>query len=229
MPPRSKAGTRDRRPGRGRPPARRRRGSPLRTGLALLAVLTVLGMVAAGAWFGYLPGPRRIPATDRAADSLLGAAAAPGPDSALATAADSAPPSTVAVGDAAGVSAADSAAGDAIYHGAVRCASCHGARGEGVARFGPSLQDEIWLHGDGSPAAIAAVVAAGASPPRGDYSMAMPSYAAQLDATQRAQVAAYIFALGHPGAVRADTAGVAPAGLDSAAPRLPGDTSPPPR
>jgi cytochrome c oxidase cbb3-type subunit 3 len=101
----------------------------------------------------------------------------------------------------------DSAGGEAVYRGAGRCLSCHGAAGEGVQNLGPSLRDAEWLQGDGSRTAIEHVVAAGVSPPR-VFPIAMPAYADQLSPEQIRLVAAYVFTLSHPGSVVPDSLGL---------------------
>lgn len=99
---------------------------------------------------------------------------------------------------------ADSAAGDAIYHGKARCFTCHGDRGEGTARLGPSLADSVWMDGDGSLASIDAVIANGVATPRAT-AVAMPAYGRMLSPAEMARVAAYVYTLSHRGAAVADT------------------------
>jgi cytochrome c oxidase cbb3-type subunit 3 len=178
---------------------------------AVLVTLAGAGVLAA-AWMGLVPGVRwrDLPA---AADTIAAAAprdSLPSADSATSAALDSVAPDTIAepgppMDDALPILAADSTAGDALYRGAGRCAGCHGAAGEGVDGLGPNLRDESWLHG-GSRREIRAVIAAGASPPRGGFSVMMPAYGGQLDETQLAQLAAYVWTLSRPGAVVPDSA-----------------------
>jgi hypothetical protein len=68
----------------------------------------------------------------------------------------------------------------------------------------PRLTDGQWLDGDGSRAAIEHVIAAGVSPPR-VFPVAMPAYADQLSPEQIRLVAAYVFAISHPGSVVPDS------------------------
>jgi mono/diheme cytochrome c family protein len=128
-------------------------------------------------------------------------------------------------GSAATVLAADSAAGDALYHGRARCFTCHGERGEGAARLGPDLTDSTWVDGGGSLDAIRGAIARGVASPRVSP-VAMPAYAGTLSADEIARTAAYVYALSHPGATVADTAraGAASPG-DSITPGAP---APPP-
>ena len=137
-----------------------------------------------------------------------------------ADSAEPADPAATPSGGATTVFVSDSAAGDAVYRGRGQCLSCHGARGEGVANLGPALGDPQWLHGDGSRAAIEHVVAVGVSPPR-VFPIAMPAYADQLTADQIRQVAAYVFALSHPGVVVPDTLPTRPDSIP-----VPADTVP---
>jgi len=186
---------------------RRRRGVPV--------VLVLLGIVAAGAcglalYFGFLPGPGSLFGT-RGAAALLG-------DSALASAVAGPAgtvPATPALDTALAVSApapdsispvtsADSAAGDALYHGIGRCVGCHGALGEGAPGLGPDLRTSPGRLDDGTVPSIARLIAGGA-PPAGGYRIAMPSYAGQLSADDVTRVAAYVHTLSHPGAT-ADSA-----------------------
>jgi mono/diheme cytochrome c family protein len=207
-------------PKRGGKGRRGRSGGVLRR-IALAVALVGLGAggLAAVAWLGLVPGvqwrerPAPIPSGDPTgaspgADPRTPAVAADEPsaadapaDSALTPPADPTPIDDEAIS----VAADDALAGEAAYRGAGRCASCHGTEGEGVAGLGPSLRDERWLHG-GSRAAIRQVVAEGAAPPLGGYSVAMPAYAGQYGAAQLAQLAAYVWTLSHPEAVRADSA-----------------------
>lgn len=98
----------------------------------------------------------------------------------------------------AGVTAAQIAAGDRIYHGGT-CIACHGGDAKGSA-VGPDLTDATWLWGDGSPAAIAKVISEGVSSPK-QYRSAMPAGGGQtLSATDLAALSAYVWSVSHPGA-----------------------------
>lgn len=140
----------------------------------------------------------------RAAGALT-APAAPGaaPDTLLATGAPSAALG-VEPGGATVVLAADSAAGDSIFHGKGRCFTCHGMRGEGAPGLAPSLVDSTWLNGGGSYYAMADVIARGVAVPKA-AAVAMPAYAGTLTPEEIARTAAYVYALSHPGATIADT------------------------
>ncbi|MGH7662860.1 MAG: c-type cytochrome [Gemmatimonadaceae bacterium] len=99
---------------------------------------------------------------------------------------------------------ADSAAGDSLFHGIGRCMTCHAGGGAGVASLGSSLRDEEWQYGSGSITSIRRVILEGAVP--ANAPVIMPAFASRFTALQAYQVAAYVYALSHPGAVVADTA-----------------------
>ncbi len=105
-------------------------------------------------------------------------------------------PSTIAV--------SDSAAGDGLFHGKGRCFTCHGERGQGTPRLGPSLTDSEWLAGNGSLAAIEYVITHGVAVPKAS-SVAMPAYSGMLSAKEIELTAAYVYALAHPGSTVADS------------------------
>jgi mono/diheme cytochrome c family protein len=139
------------------------------------------------------PTPDSTTLADSSADST-------GTDSATA-ALYPAEPSVIAI--------ADSAAGDRLFHGKGRCFTCHGERGQGTPRLGPSLTDSEWLAGNGSLAAIRDVIAHGVAVPKA-ASVAMPAYSAMLSEREIALTAGYVYALAHPGStvpdsVRADS------------------------
>jgi mono/diheme cytochrome c family protein len=194
-------------------------------------VVALLVVVAAGTaglalYFGFLPGPGSLLGARRGDalpdDSTLakvvaqrpaGAAGAPALDTTAM--AGSAPPDSATV-----VTSADSAAGDAVYHGVGKCVGCHGITGEGAPGLGPSLRVSPGRLGDGSVGAVGQIVTRGA-PPTADYRIAMPSYAGQLSADEVAYVAAYVYSLSHP-ALPADSAplaGSAPSPLPPASPQ----------
>jgi len=159
-------------------------------------------------YFGFVPGPSSLFGGGPGPfppDTSVAVPTAPVSDSAAGTTIDSAPAAVAPVAEAAPrATAADSAAGDAVYRGAGRCVGCHGAAGEGAPGLGSSLRESLPRSGDGSPAAIARVVAGGL-PPSERFRVAMPAYAGQLDAADVARVAAYVFALAHPGALTTDS------------------------
>jgi len=205
--------------------AKRRRGLPI--------ALALLGLVAAAAcglalYLGFLPGPDsllgRRGAGARPDDSARVASAAPaagnggtGVSDSLALDTAATPAAAPSDSAPAAITAADSAAGDFVYHGTGRCVGCHGATGEGAPGLGPSLRATPGRLGDGTVASIARVVAGGA-PPAAGYRIAMPSYAGQLSADDVARVAAYVYTLAHSGAP-ADSTGAtaAPVPPDPAA------------
>jgi mono/diheme cytochrome c family protein len=182
---------------------------------AVLVALAGAGLLAA-AWMGLVPGvrwrdrlvPADAPSVAARSDSL------PPVDSATSAWADGVPVDSaqsvdLTMDDALPVLTSDSAAGDAIFRGVGRCAGCHGAAGEGVDGLGPNLRDDAWLHG-GSRREVRAVIADGASPARGGFSVMMPAYGGQLDATQLAQLTAYVWTLSRPGVVAPDSAAAPP-------------------
>ena len=201
-------GGRDRKPARGGRRGRRGGSSRWLVAGAVLVALAAGGAFAA-AWLGLVPGVQlRQIAAPR--DSLPATAGADMPSATDSLAlADSVADSTVASAleddDALPVAAADSAAGDALFRGVGRCAGCHGAAGEGVDGLGPNLRDEVWLHG-GSRREVRAVIAGGAPAARGGFTVMMPAYGGQLDATQLAQLTAYVWTLSRPGTVLPDSA-----------------------
>jgi cytochrome c oxidase cbb3-type subunit 3 len=74
--------------------------------------------------------------------------------------------------------------GDAKALFDLRCAVCHGDRGQGV--IGPNLTDEAWLHGQGSLTDIYAVVDAGV------LTKGMPAWGRQLSPLELRQVVAFV-------------------------------------
>lgn len=134
------------------------------------------------------PAPDSTPLPDSGADSTA-------IDSLSATSPPDVP-STIAV--------ADSIAGDRLFHGKGRCFTCHGERGQGTPRLGPSLTDSEWLTGNGSLASIEYVTTHGVAVPKATP-VAMPAYSAMLSTREIALTAAYVYALAHPGSTLADS------------------------
>lgn len=66
----------------------------------------------------------------------------------------------------------------------LRCAPCHGARGEGV--IGPNLTDSAWIHGTGTLSEIFAVV------DQGVLAKGMPAWGKQLSPIEVRKLAAYV-------------------------------------
>jgi glucose/arabinose dehydrogenase/cytochrome c551/c552 len=94
-----------------------------------------------------------------------------------------------------GSSAAQVAAGDALFHNST-CAGCHGPDGKG-GPIGPSLASGKWEWGDGSVAAIRKTIAAGVPTPK-HFSGAMPPMGgADLKPTDMDALAAYVWTLSH--------------------------------
>lgn len=103
------------------------------------------------------------------------------------------------------IAVADSAAGDRLFHGKGRCFTCHGERGQGTPRLGPSLDDGEWLAGNGSLAAIRDVIVRGVAVPK-TASVAMPAYSAMFSEREIALTADYVYSLAHPGSTTPDSA-----------------------
>lgn len=150
------------------------------------------------------PAPDSATLVDSSADSS-------GADSASA-ALFPAEPSIIAV--------ADSAAGDRLFHGKGRCFTCHGERGQGTPRLGPSLNDGEWLAGNGSLAWIRDVIAHGVAVPKA-ASVAMPAYSAMLSEREIALTADYVYALAHPGSTAPDSARADSSARDTSGHALP--------
>ena len=78
-------------------------------------------------------------------------------------------------------------AGAVLYEN--NCASCHGARGEGMREFGaPNLADAIWLFGKGKDGVVAQID----NPRMG----VMPAWGNRLDPVTVKMLAAYVHSLG---------------------------------
>ncbi len=99
---------------------------------------------------------------------------------------------------------ADSAAGDVLYRRKGKCLSCHGLDGKGLASLGPSLQDSVWLHGDGSLPFVQRVIIEGIARPKVSPTV-MPAFATTLAPEEVYRIAAYVYTLAHPGTAVADT------------------------
>jgi glucose/arabinose dehydrogenase/cytochrome c553 len=93
------------------------------------------------------------------------------------------------------------ALGDRIFHGEAAdgtCAGCHESDAKGSPQA-PSLVNGTWVHGDGSLKAITKAIANGVPKPR-NYSDPMPPKGgAPLSDSDVAAVAAYVWAISHPG------------------------------
>lgn len=75
--------------------------------------------------------------------------------------------------------------GSAVY--ASKCASCHGAKGEGL--IGPNLTDRYWIHGKGEITAIYDVIRDGVN------AKGMPPWGPMLSGEELASVTAYVKSL----------------------------------
>ena len=95
---------------------------------------------------------------------------------------------------------ADSAAGDSLFRRAGRCLTCHGARGEGIPGLGSDLRDAEWVNVDGSVGDIHRIIMAGIPVPKVGRAV-MPAFASRLTDEQAMQIAAYVYAISHPGVV----------------------------
>jgi mono/diheme cytochrome c family protein len=93
------------------------------------------------------------------------------------------------------------ALGDRIFHGEVAdgtCAGCHGSDAKGSPQA-PSLVNGTWFFGDGSLKAITQTISDGVPRPR-NYSDPMPPKGgAPLSNNDVTAVAAYVWAISHPG------------------------------
>jgi glucose/arabinose dehydrogenase/mono/diheme cytochrome c family protein len=101
----------------------------------------------------------------------------------------------------AGATKEEVALGDRIFHGEAAggtCTGCHGADAKGSPQA-PSLIDGKWLHTDGSLARITRTIIEGVQKPK-NYSIPMPPRGgAPLSDSDVAAVAAYVWAISHPG------------------------------
>jgi glucose/arabinose dehydrogenase/mono/diheme cytochrome c family protein len=93
------------------------------------------------------------------------------------------------------------ALGDRIFHGEAAggtCTGCHGSDAKGSPQA-PSLIDGKWLHADGSLLRITRTITDGVPKPK-NYSVPMPPRGgAPLSDSDVAAVAAYVWAISHPG------------------------------
>lgn len=186
----------------------------MRRALALVPLVIVLGVacrgherrraVGPGTVVSESAAPFRLPVGDTAGalDSARGASAAGAVAGATTSAA--AAGSTATPASPLAIVAADSAAGDSLYHGRGRCFTCHGPLGAGIANLGTSLRGPTWLHGDGSLSAILATIRDGVASPV-TAPVAMPAYRSLLTPRQAYQLAAYVWTLSHPGSTIPDS------------------------
>jgi len=100
-----------------------------------------------------------------------------------------------------GATAAQVALGDRVFHGREgggTCEGCHGTDGKGTAQ-GADLTSGKYLWGDGSPAAIRNTIKTGVANPKESTGVMPPMGGIVLSPQDLAAVAAYVWALGHPG------------------------------
>jgi mono/diheme cytochrome c family protein len=96
-----------------------------------------------------------------------------------------------------GVTAAQVALGERVFHGQAgggTCEGCHGSNAKGTP-LAPDLTGGKWLWGDGSLAAIARTIAEGVPNPKNYRSAMPPKGGAQLSDSDLGAVAAYVWAL----------------------------------
>jgi mono/diheme cytochrome c family protein len=93
------------------------------------------------------------------------------------------------------------ALGDSVFSGKIPggiCYTCHAMDAKGT-QLAPDLTDQQWINSDGSIASIANVVRDGVLQPK-QFPAPMPPFGAILTDVQIRGVAAYVYALSHPGA-----------------------------
>lgn len=86
--------------------------------------------------------------------------------------------------------------GRSIYNGAGICASCHGPDGAGIPNLGANLNDDEWLHSDGSYEGIVQTVMNGVSAEASSSGVPMPAKAGTtISDDQVRAAAAYVWTL----------------------------------
>jgi glucose/arabinose dehydrogenase/mono/diheme cytochrome c family protein len=93
------------------------------------------------------------------------------------------------------------ALGDRIYHGEAKngtCTGCHGSDGAG-SPVGPPLTTGKWLWSDGSLAGLERVIETGVPHPKRYQGVMPPMGGSPLSKADVAAVAAYVWAISHPG------------------------------
>jgi len=98
-----------------------------------------------------------------------------------------------------GVTPAQVALGDRVFHGQVGgapCTGCHGSDAKGTP-LGPDLTSGHWLWGDGSLPAITRTITDGVPHPKQYPGVMPPMGGAQLSPAEVSAVAAYVWALSH--------------------------------
>lgn len=151
--------------------------------------VTFTGDIAATGVEEAAPRPAEAKAATQAGDAV--------PPEGIDTAAGRHEPGTLPVPP--GATAEQVALGDRIFHGQVAdgtCAGCHGSNGKG-SPVGPDLTTGKWLWSDGSLAAITDTIRKGVPQPK-EYGSPMPPLGgSRLSESEVADVAAYVWALGH--------------------------------
>lgn len=105
---------------------------------------------------------------------------------------------TLAAQDAPLPDSAAIAKGRTVYEGksgGALCISCHGPKGKGIQGLGPDLTDDKWLHGDGGPEFLEAIVKAGVLKPKAGVLTMPPMGGGKLDDAQLKALAAYLTSL----------------------------------
>lgn len=96
----------------------------------------------------------------------------------------------------AGATATDVQEGQKIFTSTGNCYTCHGQTGGGTA-MAPALNDQKWMHVDGSWEQIQKIVHAGVPKPK-EHPAPMPAMGgASLSDAQVKQVAAYVYSVSH--------------------------------
>lgn len=100
----------------------------------------------------------------------------------------------------AGVTAELVRQGDEIFHGAGICYTCHGADAKGLPNLGTDLTDAQWIHTDGSYEGIVNQIMQGTPAEKSTTGTPMPPRGGStISDDQVKAVAAYVWALSHPG------------------------------
>lgn len=111
-----------------------------------------------------------------------------------------APPPAAAAGPIAqvelpeGVTQEMVAQGEELFNGPGNCFTCHGRAGSGTP-LAPALNEDDWIHIDGSVDELARIIAAGVPQPA-QYPAPMPARGgAQIDDAQVRAIAAYVYTI----------------------------------
>jgi mono/diheme cytochrome c family protein len=152
-----------------------------------------------------VPAAAPTPSAGEAAGSTAaaGSAAAPGTTagSTSAAGAPAAPAAGAAQGGGvSGITAAEIALGDSIFHGQTAggtCFTCHGQNAKGTT-LAPDLTDKTWIDGDGTYNYIVERVTTGVPQPKQHPAPMPPMGGASLSQAQVRAVAAYVYSLSHP-------------------------------